>query len=127
MTREVSKSKMQRYRVMRLLFNCTGRDFDEIMREGELSKIELVNVMLYLKRNRLIKKETNEKGTVYILSDRGQVRLAFYEFTHQCYEIWRPKWCYGKTNGWEISYRQEMTDLIKKLNYFGYENVENVG
>lgn len=124
MTREISKSRMRRYKVMRLLFRCDSRDFNEIMREAELSKIELVNVLQYLKRNRLLKKETNDKGMVYSLAERGEVRLAFYEYVFQCYENWRPKWCYGKENGWDIAYCEDMTDLIKKLDYFGSENIE---
>lgn len=126
MTREVSKSKMRRYRIMRLLFRCDGRGFDEIMREGELSKIQLVNALQHLKTNRLVKKKTNEKGTIYSLTERGKVKLAYYEYTLQIYETWSPKWCLGEGNGWEIEYREEMTRMIEKLGYFGYENVENV-
>ena len=110
---------------LRLLFRCS-RDFDEMMRETGLTKIELVNVLLYLKRNRLLQKEMNGLVTVYTLNQRGETKLAYYEYNFQCYQRWKPQWCVGQDNGWHSDYCNEMTDLIKKLNYFGYENTENV-
>jgi len=122
MPREISKARMRRYMVLRLLFRCE-RDFDEIIRETGMIKIELVNVLQYLKRSRLLKREKNEKGDIYSLTERGEIRLAFFEYVYQLYEQWRPKWCYGENNGWEEAYCNEMNELIKKLNYFGYETV----
>jgi hypothetical protein len=120
--RKISKSRMRRYRVMRLLFGCDNRDFDELMREGQMSKIELINVIGYLKRSRLIEKKTNKNETFYMLTERGEVRLAFYEFTFKLYEQWRPKWCEGEENDWQNRYYEEVSELIRKSNYFGYEN-----
>jgi len=120
--RKISKSRMRRYRIMRLLFRSSGLGFDEILREGEFSKkIELVNTIEYLKRNRLIIKENTEKGPVFTLTMRGESRLAHFEFTYQCYQRWKPKWCIGEDNDWHNSYCAEMADLIKKLNCFGYD------
>lgn len=107
---------------MRLLFNSEGRGFDEIMREGELSKLELVSVLSFLKRNRLIRKTTNGKGTIYNLTPKGQIKLSYYEFTFRLYEQWRPRWCEGEENDWQNHYYEDVSELIKKSNYFGYEN-----
>jgi len=92
-----------------------------------MTKIELVNVLQYLKRNRSIQKKTNEMGPLYSLSIRGETKLAFYEYSYQCYQQWKPKCCIGEDNGWHAVYCNEMATLIKELNYFGYENVANVG
>lgn len=107
---------------MRLLFDCDGRGFDEIMREGELSKLELVSAMSYLKRNRLVTKKKNETGTIYSLTERGQIKLGFYEFTFGLYKEWCPRWCEGQENGWQSIYVEAVTEVIRKSNYFGYEN-----
>lgn len=118
MAKVISKARMKRYMLLRLLFRCQ-RDFDELMRESGLSKIKLVNTLIYLQTNRLLKKEKNEKGMFYALSLRGENRLAYFEYHFQLYQRWRPKWCIGEDNGWDDSYCNEVTDLIKKLNYFG--------
>jgi DNA-binding transcriptional regulator PaaX len=92
-----------------------------------MTKIELVNTLENHKRSRSIQKEKNEKGSFYTLTERGEAKLAFYEYSYQCYQRWQPKWCIGEDNGWANEYYTEMTDLIKKLDYFGYENVKSVG
>jgi hypothetical protein len=104
---------------MRLLFDCDGRGFDEIMREGELSKLELVSAMSYLKRNRLVTKKKNE--TIYSLTERGKIKLAFYEFTFGLYKEWCPRWCEGQENGWQSGYVEAVTEVIRKSHYFGFE------
>jgi len=125
--REVSKGRMRRYMVLRLCFRC-DRDFDELVRETGLREIEMVNTIQYLRRNRLLEKETNERGViVYSLTARGEERLAHYEFNFACYQKWKPKWCEGENNNWDDEYCREMSELIRRLDYFGYENVVNAG
>jgi len=122
--RKISKSRMRRYRVMRLLFRSSGLGFNEIFREGEFSiKIELINVLVYLERNRLITKTRDEKGTIYSLTERGEARLAHYEFTYVLYQKWKPKWCLGEANQWHDDYCAEMANIIRSHDCFGYENV----
>jgi len=106
--------------VLRLLFRCS-RDFEELQRETGLTKIEMVNVLQYLKKNRCLQKEMNEKVTFYSLTERGEVKLAFYEYSYQCYQHWKPKWCIGEDSGWANDYYAQMTELIQRLDYFGYE------
>ena len=105
---------------MRILFH-TERDFEEILRETGLKKIDLLNTIQYLRHNRLIKKEMKEKTPVYSLTQRGENRLAFYEYVYQIYLQWSPIW--AREGGWLEQYCSEMTDLIKKLDYFGHENI----
>ena len=121
MTKEASLTKKLRYRAMRLIFDSDGRGFDELMLEGELSKLQLVPIISYLKRNRLITKKKNEKGTIYILAERGNVKLAYLEFTYGLCQEWRPRWCEGQGNAWEQSYVEAVTELIRKSHYFGFE------
>jgi len=113
--RKISKSRMRRYMVLRLCFRC-DRDFDELLRETGMIKIELVNVLQYLRRNRLIAKENTDAGEVYSLTTRGENRLAFYEYTYQIYQQWSPIW--AREGGWAETYYHEMTILIKKLSCF---------
>jgi hypothetical protein len=108
---------------MRLLFRC-DRDFDELLRESEMSKIELINVLQYLQQNRLVKKKMNENGLlVYFLTERGEVRLAFFEFAYHIFKMWRPKYCQGIGNGWENDYREEISEIMKKNDYFSSDYV----
>ncbi len=119
---DISKSRFRRYKVIRLLFRC-DRDFDELQRESEMSKIELINALQYLQQNRLVKKKMNENVLVYSLAERGETRLAYYEFVFKIFMVWRPKYCRGEGNGWENDYREEIAELMKKLDYFGKDYV----
>ncbi|MBE3120619.1 MAG: hypothetical protein IMZ58_00195 [Thermoplasmata archaeon] len=120
--REISKARLRRYKTMRLLFRC-DKDFDELQREAEVSKIELINVLQYLQHYRLVKKIMKETGTAFSLTERGESRLAYFEFEYKIFRMWRPKYCQGTGNGWENDYREEIAELMKKLDYFGKDYV----
>ena len=118
MTRQVSKSKMNRYRVLRCLYN-DSRTFSQLMVDADLSKLELLNSLIYLQRGRLVRKKKTDKSIIFFLTQRGMIKLAWLEFSFQCHKRWRPVGCYGDDNGWHATYCSEMSDLIKKLDYFG--------
>ena len=84
---EISKSRLRRYKTMRLLFLC-DKDFNNLLSELDFTKIELVNVVQYLEKNRLIKKKEN----VYSLTKRGKIRLAYWEWRWQLYTCWKTPW-----------------------------------
>lgn len=118
--KKVSQSRLNRYKVMRILFR-TERDFDSILRETGLEKISLINVLVYLRHNRLIKEEMKGKTPIFFLTSRGENRLGYYEYVFQTYLRWSPVW--AREGNWAELYFREMTEVIKKASFF----VDNVG
>jgi DNA-binding PadR family transcriptional regulator len=92
---------------MRLLFLC-DKDFNNLLSELDLAKIELVNVVQYLEKNRLIKKKMNEDRFVYSLTKRGKIRLAYWEWRWQLYTCWKTPW----SDSFNDFYYEEMKRII---------------
>lgn len=125
----ISKTKMRRYRILRILFGSEGRGFDEIKAMVETNELDLIHEIRYLKSRNQISSEkeyyaeesqnTNEIKTGYhnryTLTKIGIKKLAWMEYQYQLYKEWQPPWA----SGGDPDYNREITSVIKENNYFG--------
>ena len=142
--KKFSKTLLEQYRVLRILFH-RNRLYQELVSETDLNEKKAIRALGklisagYVRKQKIFietpkeldltdvgiaksllgvtekrKKFTHE----YSLTKSGEKKLAYYEYTLQLYQRWRPPW--QKDN----EYYKDVTKIIINQRYFGRPPLE---
>jgi len=121
MVRTLSKNLLRRYRILRILFNGDAT-FEELIRECDLDRLEVVNALAKSQTFGDVKKtkiypDGNKKKTrsSYHLTHTGERKLALFEYRDALYKEWSPV-----SPNLARPYVQEINDIIIDNHYFGH-------